>query len=108
MTKTTALLLAASLALPAADNTPAAMKQRNEAYGSELEQYFRDYLVTRYPDRAAQAWHRSYDSPEAFLNSVKANRERYRRIFSPPNLTPAGPLERKPLSVVPGVRAEWL
>jgi hypothetical protein len=108
MTKTIALIVAAALALPAADNAPPAMKQRNEAYGTELEQYFRDYLVTQYPGRAAKAWHRSYESQQAFLESVAPNRERYRRMFSPPDLNLTGPLERKPVPGIPGVKAEWL
>jgi len=103
-----ALLLASALARAAADDTPEAMRQRNEAYGTELEQYFRDYLVTKYPGRAAKAWHRSYENQQAFLKSVEPNRERYRRIFSPPDLKPSGPLERKPVPIVPGVKGEWL
>src|SRR5437867_13403673 len=67
---------------------------RNEAYATELEQYFRDYLVTRYPERPAKAWHRSYESEQAFLESVAPNRERYRLMISPPDLKPAGPLAR--------------
>src|SRR5207237_883687 len=96
-----------ALTITAADDVPENFKQRNQAYGAELEQYFRDYLVTRYPERAGQAWHRSYQSQQAFLKSVEPNRERYRRIFSPPDLKPSGPLERKPIAI-PGVKAEWL
>ena len=102
-----ALLLAAAELLQA-DDVSARMKERNEAYGNELEQYFRDYLVTQYPERAAKAWHRKYENETAFLKSVEANRERYRRIFSPPDLKPSGPLERKPYPAVSGVKAEWL
>jgi hypothetical protein len=100
-----ALLLVVGLA--SAAEPPDSIKQRNEKYASELEQYFREYLVTQYPERAAKAWHRSYASPQAFLKSVEPNRQRYLRIFSPPDLKPRGPLERKDLSI-PGVRAEWL
>src|SRR5689334_18421691 len=102
------VLAAAALALSAAGDTPEPMKQRNEAYGNELEQYFRDYLVTQYPERAAKAWHRSYENEGAFLKSVEPNRQRYRRILSPPDLKPSGPLERKPYPAVPGAKAEWL
>jgi hypothetical protein len=51
MLKTTlfALLLAT---LVSAAEVPERIKQRNQKYGSELEVYFRDYLVTKYPDRA--------------------------------------------------------
>ena len=102
-----ALLLITALALPAADDVPQRFKQRNTAYGAELEQYFRDYLVARYPERAAGAWNRSYVNEAAFLKSVEPNRERYRRIFQPPDLKPTGPLERKP-HPMSGVTAEWL
>ncbi len=105
------LLLAFAIpALPqAVPSGPAdEFKKRNDAYGAELEQYFRDYLVNQYPGRAAAAWHRSYANEQAFLQSVAPNRERYRRMFSPPNLRPTGPLQRKPYSAVPGVKAEWL
>ncbi len=107
MAKRIALLFAAAITICAADDPPQKVKQRNEAYGSELEQYFRDYLVTQYPERARKAWRRSYESQRAFLESVEPNRQRYRRIFPPPDLKPAGSLERKPLSI-PGVTAEWL
>ncbi|PYT25259.1 MAG: hypothetical protein DMG57_25870 [Acidobacteria bacterium] len=81
--------------------------KRNDSYGAELEQYFRDYLVTQYPERAANVWHRSYQNQQAYLTSVEPNRKRYRRMFAPPDLKPTGPLERKPLDI-PGVKAEWL
>ena len=106
-TNTIAFLLAAALTLAAADDVPPAFQQRNTAYGGELEQYFRDYLVTNYPERAAKAWNRSYASEEAFLKSVEPNRQRYRGIFAPPDLKPTGSLERK-LHPIPGVTAEWL
>ena len=107
--RTFALVLAAvALALSAAGDTAEPMKQRNEAYGNELEQYFRDYLVTQYPERAAKAWHRNYHNEQAFLRSVEPNRERYRRIFSPPDLKSSGPLVRKLDPTIPGVKAEWL
>jgi hypothetical protein len=99
------LLFAAGLASSA--ELPEPIKQRNQKYGSELEQYFRDYLVTQYPKRAAKSWHRSYTSSQAFLESVEPNRQRYLHMFSPPDLKPTGPLDRKAVSI-PGVRAEWL
>jgi hypothetical protein len=98
--------LLAVILIPAAE-VPEALKQRNQKYGNELEQYFRNYLVTRYPERAANLWHRSYSSPQAFLASVEPNRQRYLRILSPPDLKPSGPLEHKDLPI-PGVKAEWL
>ena len=106
--KTIVFVLAAAMTLRAADDLAERIKQRNNAYGAELEQYFRDFLVTKYPERAAKAWHRSYESQDAFLRSVEPNRERYRRMFAPPDLQPSGPLERKPRPDIPGVKAEWL
>jgi len=97
-----------ALALSAPGETPEKFRQRNEGYGNELEQYFRDELVARYPERAAALWHRSYDNERAFLRSVEPNRERYRRIFSPPDLKPTGPLARTPRPDIEGVKAEWL
>ena len=105
--KIVALVLASACAALAGDVAEQA-KQRNEAYGDELEQYFRDYLVTQYPARAAMAWRRSYENEQAFLKSVEPNRERYRRMFAPPDLKPTGPLERKPQPAIPGVKAEWI
>ena len=89
--KILALVLASACGALAAGDVAEQAKQRNEAYGDELEQYFRDYLVTQYPERAAKAWHRSYENQEAFLKSVEPNRQRYRRMFAPPDLKPTGP-----------------
>jgi hypothetical protein len=102
------VVLAATVTLWAADDVTERMKHRNETYGAQLEQYFRGYLVVKYPARAARPWHRSYESQEAFLRSVEPNRDRYRRMFSPPDLRPVGPLERRPRPDVPGGKAEWL
>src|SRR5574340_864640 len=85
---------------------PAEINRRNEAYGNELEQYFRNYLVEQYPARAARAWRRSYTGVPAFLRSVEPNRARYRAIFSPPSFDRTGPAERKPSAAVPGT--EWI
>src|SRR5260370_11237570 len=93
--KSIVLLLACAAELLSADDVATRMKQRNEAYGNELEQYFRDYLVAQYPERAAKAWNRDYANERAFLKSVEPNRERYRRIFSPPALMPSVTLVRK-------------
>jgi dienelactone hydrolase len=104
-----ALLVVCALASAVCAQDPASQaNQRNQAYGDELEQYFRDYLVTQYPGRAAKAWHRSYESQPAFLKSVEPNRARYRAIFSPPDLKPSGAVQHKVRPDVPGVRAEWL
>jgi hypothetical protein len=102
-------LLFAAAAAPAAAQAPGIKgqtDQRNESYAQELEQYFRRYLVDQYPARAAKAWHRSYASVTAFVESVESNRERYRKIFSPPSWAPSGAVDRTPHPPVPG--AEWV
>lgn len=103
-----AAAFAAALNTAAAQLNTETINERNEAYGTELEQYFRDYLVAQYPARAATLWRRSYTNEREFLKSVEPNRERYRRMLSPPDLKAVGPLERKPHPAVPGVKAEWL
>ncbi|HVP49363.1 MAG TPA: hypothetical protein VMT32_22375 [Bryobacteraceae bacterium] len=103
-----AVVFAVVLNVWGAEITTETINKRNDAYGSELEQYFRDYLVTQYPAHAATLWRRSYANEQEFLRSVEPNRERYRRMFSPPHLKPAGRLDRKPHPIVPGVKAEWL
>jgi hypothetical protein len=103
-----ALMLASACAALAHGDVAEQARQRNQAYGDELEQYFRDYLVTQYPERAASAWHRSYENEQAFLKSVEPNRQRYRRMFAPPDLKPTGPLKHKPSPAITGVKAEWI
>ncbi|MEK7407340.1 MAG: hypothetical protein AAB225_19875 [Acidobacteriota bacterium] len=100
------VLLLASLG--AGDEARREIDKRNEAYAGDIERYFRESLVEQYPARAAKAWNRSYTSPRAFLKSVEPNRARYRRMFSPPDLKPTGPLRREPFPGVEGVKAEWL
>jgi hypothetical protein len=102
------LIVCALSSAVCAQDPASQVKQRNQAYGDELEQYFRDYLVTQYSARAAKAWHRSYESQQAFLKSVEPNRARYRAIFSPPDFKASGAVQRKSRPDVPGVKAEWL
>lgn len=112
--KSLLILVLAAVAFPARPQAPAGsdvmpeIEKRNDAYSDELEQYFRRFLVEDYPARAAKAWNPSYDSTEAFLKSVEPNRRRYREIFSPPDLRPTGPLERKHHPMVRDIKAEWL
>lgn len=96
----------APLAGAAAEDSAHTVKQRNEKYAEDLERYFRKRLVDEYPARAAKAWRRSYASVPAFLKSVEPNRQRYRRMFAPPELRPTGPVERAASPLVP--EAEWL
>lgn len=103
-------LLALALLVPPASPAQAteAIRQRNERYGAELEQYFRRLLVDGYPERAGRAWNRDYTSIDAYLRSVEPNRQRYWRLFSPPALRRTGPLERKPHEGLAALGAEWL
>ncbi len=98
------------LLLPPAGLPQAAeeIRQRNERYGAELEQHFRRLLVEGYPERAGRLWNRVYTSIDAFLRSVEPNRQRYRRLLSPPALVPTGPLERRPHEPLAALGAEWL
>ncbi len=101
--------LLGAAAAPAASAQQAAtgtFTGRNQAYAGELEAYFRSYLVDEYPARAARAWRRSYAGIPAFLESVEPNRERYRRLFSPPPLEPSGAAARNTHPAVPG--SEWI
>ncbi|MEN6534702.1 MAG: prolyl oligopeptidase family serine peptidase [Bryobacteraceae bacterium] len=93
---------------PAAGDPEAQVTRRNDAYGEELEKYFRGVLVDKYPERAAAAWNRSYESASAFLASVETNRKRYRRMFAPPDFKPVAPVERRPSKLVSDIKAEWL
>ncbi len=101
-------MLLCGTSLLAAQDPKAAIESRNNAYGAEIEQYFRDTLVTAYPQRAARAWNRSYRSIDALVKSVAPNRERYRRMLNPPALKATGPARREPFPRIVGVPAEWL
>jgi dienelactone hydrolase len=63
-------------------------------------------LVDEYPGRAAKVWRRDYSSLDAFIKSVEPNRQRYRRMFAPPDLKPTAAAHRAPHDAVPGT--EWL
>jgi hypothetical protein len=101
------MLLVLAGALAAGADLPDAMRVRNQRYADEIEHYFRDYLVRDYPERARQAWTRSYASVPAFLKSVEPNRERYRRMLAPPDWKPSGHLERSPHPEI-AASAEWI
>lgn len=81
---------------------------RNTDYAEQLENWFRTYLVDEYPERAAKAWNRSYESVEAFHKSVALNREHWRKIMAPPDFEAVGPLERIPHPMFEDVGGEWL
>jgi hypothetical protein len=113
--KKAALVLAFGALVPAGWTQQADPKEinrkvteRNDAYAVELEQHFREFLVRQYPERAARAWNRSYANEKAFLKSVEPNRERYRRVFSPPDLKPSGPVQRTPHPALAEIQAEWV
>jgi len=101
-------LLLALVSAAAAQAPAKAIRQRNDRYAAELEQYFRQVLVEQYPERAGRAWRRDYSSIDAFLRSVEPNRLRYRRIFAPPELRVSGPAQKRPYPL-PGIQnAEWV
>lgn len=88
------------------DPVKGAIDRRNEEYARELEEYFQTWLVDEYSQRASKRWNRSYASIDAFVKSVEPNRQRYRRMFAPPEFGPAGKATRTPSAAVPGT--EWL
>jgi len=94
----------------AADGWKAFEEARTDAYAKELETYLREYLVDKYPLRAAEAWDRDYSSVGAFLRSVEPNRERWNHVVKPPAfLRKAGALKRRPASLLnAGLNAQWL
>lgn len=103
-------LIDEALVNPAIDSRvpSTAKRERNTAYGSTLESYLRDDIVSGYDARAARFWHRDYSSVSAFLESVEPNRARYRTMLAPPDLHATGRLRREPFTAVPGLRAEWV
>ncbi len=83
-------------------------EDRNGAYAAQLESWFRDYLVEKYPERAAGLWERDYSSTEAFLKSVEANRAGWRGVIKPPKLTKSGEVERTPHAPLVDLKAQWI
>jgi hypothetical protein len=82
-------------------------EQRTGAYAAELEAWLRDYLVTQYPQRAAQAWQRDYSSPEAYARSVESQREGWRKVVKPPVLVKTGEVRRIPHAPLAELKAQW-
>ncbi|MFO7974281.1 MAG: hypothetical protein R6V12_06580 [Candidatus Hydrogenedentota bacterium] len=83
-------------------------EQRTNAYKDRLETYLRNWLVELYPERAEQFWSRDYSSVEAFTHSVEPNREGWRRVLNPPDLTPQDALERQPHPPLEHLEGEWV
>ncbi len=81
---------------------------RTKRYAGQLEAWLSDWLVDRYPQRAAQAWQRDYSSVDAFLASVKPNRRRWEAVLNPPALKATGPLRRSPHPPLADIGGEWL
>ena len=73
------------------------INQRNDRYRRELEDWYRQLIVGGYRERAAKAWHRDYSGIEGYERSVRRNRERWRAILNPPDLSISGPLELEPV-----------
>ncbi len=94
--------------LPAGEATQPFVEERNQRYAQELERYLQHWLVEEYPQRAERAWRRDYSSVQAYLASVEPNRQRWRRVLSPPDLPVSGPLERRPHVLPGGIEGQWL
>jgi dienelactone hydrolase len=87
---------------------PQAETDRTNAYASQLENYLKQYLVDKYEERAAKAWHRDYSSIDAFVRSVESNRRRWESVvIKPPVLYKSGPLTRRPF-VIEDIQGEWI
>lgn len=93
---------------PTPDTIAAFEEQRTNEYAADLEAYLSDWLVDRYPERAAQAWQRDYASVEAFLASVEPNRQRWRDVIKPPELPRTGSPSRREHPVFDGLEAYWV
>lgn len=102
------LALPASAQQPESDDLKASEEQRTDAYADQLESYLHKWLVDDYDQRADKAWNRNYDNVDAFLASVAPNRERWRKVIKPPQLTKTGPLQRRPHPPLAERNGEWL
>ena len=104
-------LFTASFSIHGQGNMPATADfedERNIEYANQLESYLRQYLVDQYEERAEKAWDRDYSSIDAFLRSVKPNRQRWESVVvKPPKLIKTGPPEKKPY-VIENVKGEWI
>ncbi len=90
------------------DSLQEVVNDRTEAYRDQLEGYFRKVLIDEYPERAATAWDRDYSSLDAFIESVKPNRRRWRSVLNPPELVPSGAMTRRPCTSLEEISAEWV
>jgi len=96
---------------PAETGTPGFKQieeERNTAYAQELEKWLGDYLVSQYPERAALSWNRDYSSIAAYQSSVERNRDGWRRVVKPPELSKTGPVKRTAHPPLADLAAEWL
>ena len=91
-----------------ADDLKSFEEARNERYADQLEAWLSDWLVNRYPQRAAQAWQRDYSSVDAFLASVEPNRLRWKKVLNPPDLKATGPLRTSPHPPLADLGGQWL
>jgi dipeptidyl aminopeptidase/acylaminoacyl peptidase len=98
---------AAQAKAPATAEDPA-IAARNEVYAKNLERYLVDWLVEKYPERAAAAWHRDYSSHDAFVRSVAANRAHWLNVVRPPTLRKSGELVRRAHPALAPLAAEWI
>lgn len=107
-------LILVSCSVHAFAQTPAlliskeAETKRSDAYEKQLAEYLRTYLVDDYEARAAKDWNRDYSSVDAFVRSVKPNRDKWESmVIKPPVLKETGPLKRT-LYPLGDVKGEWI
>jgi dienelactone hydrolase len=83
-------------------------EKRTDAYKDQLENYLRDWIINEYPERADLLWDRNYSSFALYEESVAPNRERWKAVLNPPELTKTGPISRTPHSSLQDIGAEWI
>jgi dienelactone hydrolase len=81
---------------------------RNARYARELEDFLRTWTLDGYAGRAASAWHRDYASTDAYQKSVETNRQRWRDVLSPPELSLAGEVRCESFETSTGATGCWL
>ena len=104
----TGVVDAADKPVPAPDDLKSFEEARTKHYADQLESWLREWLVSKYPERAAKAWQRDYSSVNAFLASVEPNRQRWKAVLNPPDLKPTGPLRKSAHQPLADLGGEWL
>jgi dienelactone hydrolase len=92
---------------PAKDKTRQE-EQRTNGYKDQLERYLRAWIIEEYPERAEIAWDRDYSSFISFEESIAPNRERWKAVLNPPEMTKTGKLIKEPHPWLTDIGAEWI